>query len=253
MDSFKISKEDEEALQHLSDLLHLFHHRNKNQHRRSIWWRHFQVFRKQMKNVTHDIKDLNNIPLTHLARTKKKAKDQLTLQRIEERLSIWQDVMVPKWQHAFSQLAADGRFAVLGLMLMASLAEACRVLGLTAAFEELGQAEVEKVLEKFGREDWERDDRADDGSAAEGGEDFGEVVSRRILPVMEEEGETESTVKANASLDDTERLRAEPVSTASQPTKKRVKPATEKTNKKKRRKGDAIDDLFSGLTSNISH
>lgn len=234
--SLTVSREDAQTLQHLSDILHLFHHRNKNQHRRGIWWRHFQVFRKQLDGLNSEIKDLHDVPTTHLARTKKKAKDPLTLKQIERRLSFWQDFGVRKWQHAFSQLSANGRFAVLGLVLLACLAEVCRILGITATFEDLGQAEVEKVLERFAKEDWEHDENGNVG--AFGGEDVGEVISR------------DETVDENA-YPSKEISTAADTSSQAAPTRlnsvsKRKVTTAAKTATKKRRKGNAIDDIFNG-------
>ncbi|KAK5121939.1 hypothetical protein LTR85_004511 [Meristemomyces frigidus] len=241
-DLLALTEDDAETMQHLSDLLHLFHHRNKNQHRRSVWWRHFEVFRKQLKSISTEVKDQNEVPSTHLARTKKKAKDQYTLQRIEQRLSFWQDVAVRKWEHAFSQLTADGRFAVLGLVLLAALAEVCRILGITAAFEDLGQAEVEKVLERFANEDWEYDG-SPDGQINGSGEDFGEVISRG-LPAHNIDA-----IEYSSKVDPTKTgtLPPQPVPTTAESVGKRKVVASSKVVKKKRRKGNAIDDLFSGF------
>ena len=239
-DTLKVSKIDEESLHDLSDLLHLFHHRNRNQHRRSIWWRHFQIFRKQFNSIAAEFKDLNDVPTAHLARTKKKVKDQQTLRRVEQRLRFWQDVMVPKWQHAYSQLTADGRFSVLGLVLMSALAEACRILAITAAFEDVGQAEVEKVLERFAKEGWEREDAVDVENV---GEDVGEAISRD--PITDGVDEIPSITKAQPVKATTSSPRTElSVATSS---KKRSTSGIDKGTKKKRRKGNAIDDLFSGL------
>jgi len=53
------SKDEEARLQHVFDLLHLFYHRSKNQHRRSVWWRHFCIFRKQLDTLLTDVRLLN--------------------------------------------------------------------------------------------------------------------------------------------------------------------------------------------------
>ena len=177
-DEFGISKDDQATLQHLSDILHLFHHRNHNQHRRSIWWRHFSVFRKHVSKLVADLEDLKEVPPTQLARIQKKARDQQTRTTMERNLVFWRDVLVPKWQHAFSQVIADGRFAVLGLTLIAILAEVCRILGITAIYEEMGQLEVEKVLERFAEEGWEGRDGDPRGLTTSGQEDQGEVIVR---------------------------------------------------------------------------
>lgn len=226
------SKHDQENLEHIADLLHLFHHRNKNQHRRSIWWRHFSTFRRQLNALVEDIRGLNKIPTTHLERTKKKARDKETQNKISERLTFWQDVLVSKWQNAFSQAVADGRFSVLGLVLTAALAQVCQIVGITTTFEDLGQTEVEKVLDEFSREQsW--DDGGHANVSADGEEDVGQVVARG--EVKADDRFDTNTVPHGHKKIVRDKATAKPSKATTQPARK------------KRRKGNAIDDLFSGL------
>lgn len=146
--------------------------------------------------------------------------------------------MVPKWQHAFSQVLADGRFAVLGVVLMAVLGEVCAVVGITAELEELGQVEVEKVLEEFGREEW-----TEDGGEMKGvvGEDRGEVVQR----VEEGEDGGLDSVAGVERGNETTMKHMETSKETRATSKKRHSDAPEKKSKKKRKKtGNAIDDIF---------
>ncbi|KAK4501657.1 hypothetical protein PRZ48_007466 [Zasmidium cellare] len=227
--AFNLSQESQSTLTHLSSLLHLFHHRNKNQHRHSIWYRHFSLFRKQLNHLNNSITTLNTVPTTNLARTQKKRTDAVLIAHHAKRMDFWRDVMVPKWQHAFSQVVADGRFAVLGVVLLAVLAEVCGVVGISVELEELGQGEVEKVLEQFGREEWGKN-----GVMVEG-EDRGEVISR------EEDDEPKAEVKKEASKP----AETTPTPSKSSKSKKRSSEAPEKKAKKKRKKtGNAIDDIF---------
>lgn len=76
-------------------------------------------------------------------------------------------MLVARWQRAFSQVVADGRFSVLGLVMLGVLGGVCKVVGVTEGLEGEGQAEIERVLEEFGREAWGADERG-----------FGEVVGR---------------------------------------------------------------------------
>jgi ribonuclease MRP protein subunit RMP1 len=46
----------------------------------------------------------------------------------------------------FSQLIAVGPFAMLGLVLMASVARLCRIAGITTAYEEIASADIKGVL-----------------------------------------------------------------------------------------------------------
>jgi len=126
------------------------------------------------------------------------------------------------------------------LMLVASLADVCQIVGITAALEDLGQVEVEKVLQRFANEGW------DDGSRSkkplsQSGEDFGEVVLREDPSRMDETTVLDKRKRSEAAIP---------------PCGKTVKrdddaqkaaSVTEPTKKKRRKKGDAIDDLFSGM------
>lgn len=228
----KFSKNDQEALQHLSDVLHLFHHRNKNQHRRSIWWRHFSVFRRQLNKLLEEVNSLNEVPQTHLERIRKKTRDQETSSNISERLDLWQNVLVTKWQNSFSQIIADGRFAVLGLVLIAVLAQTCQITGITTKLEDIGQDEVEKVLKRFGEEDWEAESEVERGRTADG-EDIGVAILRDAHQNEDRKGEN---LPAVLPKNDTDSASQSGISTRAS------KPA-----KKKRKRGDAIDDLFSNL------
>lgn len=97
---------------------------------------------------------------------------------------------MPKWQHAFAQVTADGRFAVLGVVLLAALAQVGRIVGLVGVYESMGEVEVRRVLERFAQEAWVEDEvegsdegvkierLVDDDDAGEQNEDFGEVLRR---------------------------------------------------------------------------
>ena len=171
-----LSSDNLATLKHLSDLLHLFNHRNKNQHRRSIWFRHFSTFRKQLNTLVQDISEIREVPETHLQRIRKVKKDVARQQRLSQRLVLWQDVMVAKWHHAFSQTITENSFAVLGIFLLAVLSQVSQIVGVTARFEELGQAEVERAIEDFGKEYWAAEDQARPRESEN--EDFGEVIAR---------------------------------------------------------------------------
>ncbi|KAK5723060.1 Ribonuclease MRP protein subunit rmp1 [Elasticomyces elasticus] len=232
----EISREDLERLRHLSDLLHLFYHRNHNQHRRSTWWRAFSIFRKQLRSLLEYLDSLQKIPVTHVKRTKKKIRDQQTRLRLQQVMDFWRDVSVPKWQHAFSQVAADGRFAVL---------DVCRIMGVTAALDDLGQIEVERVLERFTEEGWDGRGEVMARSLGAGGEDVGEVITRGA-PGSELDNVVFTAEEDVISAEKPERP-AEPTAKASAMKRSRTRGGTEPKAKKKRKKGDAIDDLFGGL------
>ncbi|KAK5108292.1 hypothetical protein LTR62_008607 [Meristemomyces frigidus] len=249
---FALKSDDVDTLQHFTDVLHLLHHRNKNQHRRSVWWRHFSMFRKRLKQVVLALRSLRATPTTHLARTKKRVEDERIKTILEQSLVVWRDVLVPKWQHAFSQVVADGRFSVLGLVLLGILAEACRLLAITAAFDDLGQEEVEKVLEQFAAEEG-----VQAGCTLD--EDLGEVLTRTsevVDPRVRSGAARVQTTTERSVAPDIDKKALVPtrvsrtgptaVSGSSSASKIISGLRTEK-KKKKAKKGDAIDDLFGGL------
>jgi ribonuclease MRP protein subunit RMP1 len=172
-------------LHHLSSLLHLIHHRNHNQHRRSTWYRHFNLFRRHLSTFLTHLSTLTQTPTTNLARHKKKAQDAKLQLQLQQTLCFWRDVLVPKASHAFGQVVANERFAVLGVVLMAVLCSVCRILGLVNVYEEVGEEETRRVLEAFAEESWRldgdgvlgipvpRQEDADDKR-----EDIGRVIAR---------------------------------------------------------------------------
>lgn len=140
---------------------------------------------------------LNHVPTTNLARHKKKAEDEALRLRIQQTVSFWRDVLIPKTQHAFGQLIADGRFAVLGVVLTAILGHVCRVFGLISVYDELGEEETRKAIEEFAAEGWGDDEGLGVlvPREAEKNEDFGEILTRED---SEAEGDVVTT-KARAT------------------------------------------------------
>ena len=227
----EFSKTDLENLQHLSNILHLFHHRNKNQHRRSIWWRHFSSFRRQLNSLVGELQSLHEVPTTHLLRTRKKTQDRETTSNIIHRREFWGDVLVLQWHGSFSQIVADGRFAVLGLVLIAVLAQTCHIAGINAQFEEKEVAEADRALRDH--LDVGKHVAQDVASSMHDADDLGEVVDRE-------------------GMGDEEKKDGMPLHTTTGEAKakvQRTKSGIARTTppRKRRKKGNAIDDLFSGL------
>ncbi|GAB1736796.1 hypothetical protein NU219Hw_g8824t1 [Hortaea werneckii] len=133
---------------------------------------------------------------------------------------------------------------MLGLTLIAVLSEVCRIARITLAYEEAGQAEVEKALEKFAEEGWESHElEATEPNV--GKEDMGEAISRdQVVDTKEHSAPTsDMCTKASPSPAKPHKVSAP----AAKPASKRDTPDTSRPMKKKRKKGNAIDDLFSGL------
>ncbi|KAG8630632.1 hypothetical protein KVT40_002251 [Elsinoe batatas] len=249
---------DLSILTHLSSLLHLAHHRNSNQHRRAAWYRPFSLLRRHLTRLLNLYTTLLFVPDSFSARHKKKSQDRTTTRQITEELEFMRDVLFPRAWRGFSQLVADGRFAVLGTVLLAVLGEVGRVTGVTRGVEEEAQREVERVLERFGVE-WE-----DIGGELGGEEDLGLVVRREgggdVGEVVErEQGEVEGDaegfakdVEERTEEKQAEELKPLPKPVIEQKPKKRkmddaIKVKDKVKKRKKKEGGDAIDDLFAGL------
>ena len=148
------------------------------------------MFRRHLSTLLSYLSILAEQPTTHLGKHRKKATDARVHAQIQAELTFWRDVLVPKWQHAFAQLTADGRFAVLGVVLLAALAQAGRTVGLLGSYESIDEEEVRRVLDQFARDGWEKDD--EDGEGGDEGtrierEDVGEKLARGPLSDDEEQ------------------------------------------------------------------
>ncbi|PNS15548.1 hypothetical protein CAC42_807 [Sphaceloma murrayae] len=249
----RLSPSDLATLTHLSTLLHLAHHRNKNQHRRAHWYRSLSLLRRHLSVLVNLYTTLNAVPDTHSARHRKKAADRTTTEKVERELVYFSDVLVPRSWRAFSQLVAEGRFAVLGVALMAVLGEVARVTGVTAWVEEEGQREVEDVLERFAGEVdgllGGRDGTAGKGKGEGQGGDLGVVVARTGEDLEEGRGVVQRA--AVDGLDEEEVVQS--LATAELASERHEirgmdeGDGTKVKKRKKRKGGDAIDDLFAGL------
>ncbi|GME46349.1 putative ribonuclease mrp protein subunit rmp1 protein [Neofusicoccum parvum] len=170
-----------------SDMLHLIHHRNLNQHRHSIWWRSFSVFRRELSHFLSEYTTYQP-PATAAAApvSKPSAKaSKAAARRAAARLEAWKKGAVPRWYLAFTEVVASTQFSAIGLVLLAVLARVAHVTGITVAYE----AEAERVMQAMLREFAEKDARelfggveAGQAGARKGAmevEDLGEVVRRR--------------------------------------------------------------------------
>lgn len=148
-------------------------------------------------------------------------------------------------------MVADNQFSTLGVVLIAVLARVGRIIGLPAiesnvvaasaggkillasSFRETGEVRGETVLREYG-------------------EDMGKVVERRTIV---EELKVINTFKEESSKKSSKRLLANQpkssemvnVDRASTRPEKPTKGETEARPKKRRKKGNAIDDLFGNL------
>ncbi|KAF2638951.1 hypothetical protein P280DRAFT_67453 [Massarina eburnea CBS 473.64] len=121
---------EKKNLADIQDLLNCLFVRNKNQHRRSHWFKSLHQFRKQLGLMINEVE----------------GKTAAAARLIEERLRFWDVGCVHKWYLHFTQLVAVGPFAVLGLVLMASVARVCKITGITAHYEEIASEDMKRVM-----------------------------------------------------------------------------------------------------------
>ncbi|CZT46210.1 uncharacterized protein RSE6_06609 [Rhynchosporium secalis] len=217
-----------QELTSISQLLHLTHHRNKNQHRLAKWWKAFSVLRRQVGRLVAEVETLERAV---------KFSSGASLGEKSRKKGIRKQLEKEEESKAFSNVIADNQYAALGLMIMATLARVQTLL---------------KSLEKESESESENGDPDLPPSAAKGldaesvdiarGTDLGEVVSREdVVDMEEDDGVDIKKLKKKKKR----RERVEDEGEAESAAGVAATPA--KRPKKKRKKGDAFDDLFAGL------
>ncbi|KAF2181820.1 hypothetical protein K469DRAFT_671033 [Zopfia rhizophila CBS 207.26] len=116
---------DKQALVDIHELLTRLYVRNRNQHRRSHWFKSLCQFRKQLGLLIAEMDGANGGSV------------------IEQRLRFWDSRCIHQW---YLYLVAAGQFAVVGLVLMATTARVCKVTGITEFYEEIGSEDMKVVL-----------------------------------------------------------------------------------------------------------
>ncbi|KAM0801980.1 hypothetical protein BDR22DRAFT_148911 [Usnea florida] len=91
-------------LQATDRIFHLLRQRNKNQHRRSKWWKWFSMLKRCVSNLIHEVQ----------------AKESW---RAQARLQHFSQVLLPRCHSSFTQLIQDIQFSTLGLTLLAELSK----------------------------------------------------------------------------------------------------------------------------------
>ncbi|KAF7897986.1 uncharacterized protein EAF01_008952 [Botrytis porri] len=230
------------SLLSLTQLLHLTHHRNKNQHRLSKWYISFGIFRRQVSRL------LSIIPehVMESSRGKVKGKARERKEREERELQrlvrFIQEEVVPGCYLAFSQLVANNQYATLGLMLMGCLARLYKVLGALRVLN------AEEIAEQAGVVN-----ETPQLNAAEMEEDMGEKIVRDVpVPEVEDNQKVERKEEDDTGVEKAKpKKRKQEGKVVELKTSKLASsdsmPAKPPKKKRKKKGGDAIEDLFAGL------
>jgi ribonuclease MRP protein subunit RMP1 len=165
-----------ESLISTHQLLHLTHHRNKNQHRLSKWYKWFSTLRRQISKL---ITELETLETAETYSSKKKGEEnkyvKAARERVEVRVAFLRERVIGDAYLAFSNLVADNQYSALGLALLGSLARVQSVLGQLVRSEK--EVNIEVVEEAKGGESQRSNAR---------GDDLGEPVKREQIPDFED-------------------------------------------------------------------
>ncbi|KAI9835306.1 MAG: hypothetical protein M1819_002450 [Sarea resinae] len=204
-------------LEDISRILHLFHHRNKNQHRLAKWWKWFSMLWRSLQKL-----------LVEASRANISGKDMV---RFQARVGHLHAVLVPKCYRAFSTLVADNQFSVLGLVLLANLARVNSIV--SGLRDEPKPASIHEDLDI--------------------GEDVGELISRDgasspgpqtpVGDIVATEPDTQQLKRKADGQEGDDQAANNGVLESSKKAKHPLKPA----KKKRKKHTNPIDDIFSGL------
>lgn len=149
--SFMVHNIDIEAFSSELDVIHLLYHRNRNQHRRSIWWKHFSMLKRRSNLVVQLIRE---------------SQPELI---IENHVKFILHKLIPRAYYLFHGILTQGQYVTLGLALIAILGR---------LFTILNQSFLEREAQV---KDFKGSQCVDLVDGASNGENIGESVSRHKL------------------------------------------------------------------------
>ncbi|KAJ5715046.1 uncharacterized protein N7483_012227 [Penicillium malachiteum] len=97
---------DTQEISAVHSILHLIYHRNKNQHKRTKWWKWLSM----LKRITSQLESL----------------DSAAAERYQQHLAAH---LIPRCYQAFSTVVAENQFSTLGIALLAALARLAKASG----------------------------------------------------------------------------------------------------------------------------
>ncbi|KAE8450119.1 hypothetical protein EG329_006900 [Mollisiaceae sp. DMI_Dod_QoI] len=207
-----------EELSSITQILHLTHHRNKNQHRLTKWWKQFSILRRNISKLLLEVENLETA----------------------EKFSTGGD----KGGKAFSTVVKDLQYANLGLVLLGMLARIRTVIRSLGKEKLDKEEEIESETQAGGNERVDELSRVDEAM-----QDLGEVVRREDVATLdhEEEQDEEDKVAAGLKASKAKGRKSGALPALKSDSEPRPKKSKEEKKKKKRKRGDAFDDLFDRL------
>ncbi|CAD6448442.1 1a03f54e-24a4-4c90-8e0b-5be3022e8371 [Sclerotinia trifoliorum] len=229
----------------LHQILHLTHHRNKNQHRLSKWYKSFNILRRQITRLLALIPEYVIESSRGKSKVKGKAKERKEREEreLQDLIGFMRKDVVGGCYLAFSQLVADNQYATLGLMLMGCLARLYKIL------ESLRVLTAEEIAAKTGTVNEEVK-----VNEPEIGEDLGEKIvrdapaSKVVEGTKKEEKKEEEDSEIKKSKVKKRKQEGEALERkSSKLSSLDSTPAKPPKKKRKKKGGDAFDDLFDSL------
>ncbi|KAB8267182.1 hypothetical protein BDV30DRAFT_48897 [Aspergillus minisclerotigenes] len=200
---------DAEKIYAVYSMLKLVYHRNKNQHKKTKWWKWLSVLKRTTWNLAQSL-DRTQSP-SGVAES-----PDLYIQCLANHV-------LPRCYLAFSTVVADGQFSTLGTVLLGTLACLAKSTGIDKEMKFAAQTETFRVASTRARVD--------------GPEDIGEILSRNNdLP-----GLGEFLEKSSSEVEECPKFSPK---NSNKITDFAVKQSKSKKRKKKK---DAIDDLFDSI------
>jgi len=213
----------EEELYSIQEILHLAHHRNKNQHRLAKWWKFLSQLRRHIAKLITELG--NEFPAKTQSLGKERKSDE-SRETVLQRVVFLDEHLIPRCYLAFSGVVADNQYAALGLLLLSSLARVRKLVLLLRK-----EREIKKRKEIKGHDELRGMNMEDIGETVERGDN----LNQKDDPIKGERNDGRVTKELGTpNLPAHESLGV-------------VRETHSKRPKKRRKKGDAFDDLFDTL------
>ncbi|KAE8130966.1 hypothetical protein BDV38DRAFT_289140 [Aspergillus pseudotamarii] len=197
-----------EKIYTVHSMLKLVYHRNKNQHKKTKWWKWLSVLKHTTWNLARSLDCIQS--------------PSGAAESPDLHIQCLANHVLPRCYLAFSTVVADGQFSTLGAVLLGTLACLAKSTGIDKEMKFAAQTEAR---------------RATSHARIDGPEDVGEVLSRDNAL----SGLGEFLEKPCSKLEECPK-------SSSKKSKKITDFAVKQSkNKKRKKKKDAIDDLFDNL------
>ncbi|KAE8145549.1 hypothetical protein BDV25DRAFT_69228 [Aspergillus avenaceus] len=206
-------------------ILQLIYHRNKNQHRKTKWWKWLSILKRNTWNLARSLEHV------------------LSLGGIKSSPETYKQYLVtyifPNCYQAFSMVVADGQFSTLGTVLLGTLARLTKAMGMNKELQTVVQPRKLHVV-------------APSHAKATEAVDIGEVLARN----KESNSSELCTASRLATGHNLKAISKKPkgvmnISAGKENNNKQEhkehKERKKMKERRKERKKDAIDDLFKGL------